>query len=167
MKFHFPTTRKKRETIGPKAITDTEPWVDNALFVRRMQKCSCKNVNWKILLWIKMNLFPFSILRVGVRAFWGLLLSIIQRDSGVLSKHTLPKSLNSPLCVPSAHSLLIGLFFCEDWIHQLCKIHFMHEKGERKSIAQSQQLFYARENFILPAKNWEEIIFVHVTIPLS
>lgn len=135
-----------------------EPWDDKALFFQpRMQNFSCFRRERKIEKFSnELKMISWGGRRRGrdcAEAF--PVHRIIQRECfGVLSKHTLPKSLFFP-----CSSLLIGLF----------SLFFT---GLNSSIMQNT--FYAREKiyrtfaiFFTPRAKNGEIIFVHVTEPLS
>lgn len=151
---------RERETIALEPITDTK-LCETMTFVRNKRRDSCKN--WKKILWIKNFLrrrvrrrnFPFNASFIG--------------DFRVLSKHTLPKSLNFPFLRASRYTRCLSDYFFRahpDWIHQLCKIHFYARAAEQKIYRNN--FFHAHTNFhLLLPRNREEIIFVHVTIPLS
>lgn len=147
---------KKGRTIAPEPITDTklcERW--RSLEQNGGSRAKIEKISYEL---------KISCVGGGGRrnaSFIG--------DCRVLSKHTLPKSLNFLFCVPRATLAAYRIiFFVRTRIEFInyAKYIFMHEEqNKKKSIATT--FFTLTSSHLLLPRHREEIIFVHVTIPLS
>lgn len=137
------SSRKKGRTIALEPITDTK-LCQTMTFVRT-EGVVCKN--WKNLSWIK------NFLRRRVPALEPLAQCIIHRRCfGVLSKHTLPKSLNFPFLRASRYTLCLSdYFFVRTRIEFInyAKYKFLCTRSRTKNL--SQQLFSRSHNLPSPA----------------